>query len=142
MLAEAEPTSEGETTETAEIEEPSGEPSAGPQLSKDTFSFAPEQLNVDPQRFQFRSAANAEGTEGRLKGVEKWNPDAAGRLMVWEDKAGKHWVVDGHHRLELAKKLKAENPTEDIRLNASILREADGVTAEDAWTAARDAEHY
>ena len=111
-------------------------PATEPQPSPDTFSFTPDQLGVDPERFQFRSTSNVEGTEGRLKGAEKWNPDASGRLMVWQDKEGKYWVADGHHRLDLAKRLKDKNPSEDIRLNASIVRESDGVTAHAARTMA------
>ena len=107
-----------------------------PDLSRDTFSFTPEQLQVDPKRFQFKSGSDTEGQTARLQGVTEWNPDAGGRLMVWQDLQGKYWVIDGHQRSGLARRLKRENPDADIRLNASLLREADGVTAEEARTTA------
>ena len=107
-----------------------------PDLSRDTFSFTPEQLQVDPKRFQFKSGSDIEGQTARLQGVTEWNPDAGGRLMVWQDLQGNYWVIDGHQRSGLARRLKRENPDADIRLNASLLREADGVTAEEARTTA------
>lgn len=84
-------------------------------------------INVDPQRFQFKSNTN------RFSGVDEsnklggdWDARTAGNLYLWQDKSGKLYVVNGHHRLELAQRGKVEN------VNAIIDREADGVTAEQA----------
>uniref|UniRef100_UPI00345AB099 LPD23 domain-containing protein n=1 Tax=uncultured Lamprocystis sp. TaxID=543132 RepID=UPI00345AB099 len=94
------------------------------------LSLRPEDVGVDAKRFQFRSAADAVGDTGRLAGVQTWDPDAAGAVNVWQDEAGKNWVVDGHHRVNLAKQLAAQG--QDVRLDAQVWRAADGVTAEQA----------
>jgi hypothetical protein len=61
-------------------------------------------LHVDPDRFQFK--LNVKGPAGvgeELKGVSKFNPDFAGVISVWKDPAdGKTYVINGHHRHELA----------------------------------------
>ena len=84
-------------------------------------------INVDPARFQFKSKAN------KITGVDEsnqiggeWDQRTAGNLYLWEDKTGKKFVVNGHHRLALAKGKSVQN------VNAIIDREADGVTAEQA----------
>src|SRR5213076_2829823 len=47
-----------------------------------------------------------EGVSTELKGVTRWNPQLAGVIAVWRDPAdGKVYVVNGHHRLELAQRL-------------------------------------
>src|SRR5207253_1802522 len=44
------------------------------------------------------------------EGVAKWNPDLGGILLVWHDPADKKtYVINGHHRLDIAKKLGADN---------------------------------
>ena len=85
------------------------------------------ELNIDPARFQFKSKAD------KITGVDEsnqiggeWDPKTAGNLYVWEDKNGKKFVVNGHHRFQLAKQNKVE------AVNAIVDREADGVTAEQA----------
>jgi hypothetical protein len=90
----------------------------------------PATIKADPARFQFKAGGDAAGVTESLTGVRRWNDDAAGVALVWEDKAGERFIVDGHQRLGLAKRLQAEgqNPT----LRAIVLREADGVTADDA----------
>lgn len=90
----------------------------------------PADLNIDAARFQFRSNANAQGDTGRLAGVKQWDPEAAGAPLVWEDAQGQKWVADGHHRVNLAQRLEAEG--QDIALDVRVLREADGVSAQDA----------
>ena len=70
-----------------------------------TGSMLTADIHADPQRFQYKMNVNKEGVTGLLKG-QKWNPDLG--LMypigVWQDPAdGKTYVVEGHHRLDLAK---------------------------------------
>lgn len=86
-----------------------------------------EQIGVDAKKFQFKLGAKLVGgvTEA-LKDVEAFDPVKAGQILVWQDKAGKYWVVDGHHRVALAKKTGAEN------LQTWVVREADGITAAEA----------
>src|SRR5207253_2658504 len=64
---------------------------------------------ADPSRFQFKSLGT-EGVSPELKGVTHWNPQLAGVMAVWHDPAdGKTYVVNGHHRLELAQRLGVPN---------------------------------
>jgi hypothetical protein len=47
-----------------------------------------------------------------LHGVKNWNPESAGVISVWRDPAnGKTFVVNGHHRLDLANRLGVEKVT-------------------------------
>lgn len=86
------------------------------------------ELNIDPKRFQFKSKANPEtGVDESNQIGGKWDARTAGNLYLWEDKSGKKYVVNGHHRFALAKQNGVEN------VNAIIDREADGVT----WQQAR-----
>lgn len=60
---------------------------------------------ADPARFQFKSLGS-EGVSGELKGVTRFNEQLAGVISVWRDPAdGRVYVVNGHHRLELAQRL-------------------------------------
>lgn len=98
-----------------------------------TGRFRPGDLVVDPDRFQFKGGGDAEGVTDRLRGVSEWNPLYAGRVVVWEAKDGTRYIADGHQRLGLAKRIEAEHGAE-IHLDGTVLREADGVTAEEART--------
>jgi hypothetical protein len=85
------------------------------------------QINVDAKRFQFKSnTSKLSGVDESNKLGGDWDARTAGNLYLWQDKSGKIYVVNGHHRLELAQRNGVEN------INAIIDREADGVTAEQA----------
>ena len=86
-----------------------------------------EKIGVDAAKFQFKLGARLKGgvTEA-LKDVERFDPIKGGQILVWQDKAGKYWVVDGHHRVALAKKTKAAS------LETWVIREADGWSEADA----------
>lgn len=79
-----------------------------------------EAVEIDPRRFQFRQISH----HGDLRAVSRWNPDLAGVLSVWRDPAdGVVFVVDGHHRAGLARRLQV--PSLAVRfLEASSDREA------------------
>ena len=64
-------------------------------------------VHFDPNRFQYKLAHAAEtGSVGSLEGVKAWNHDLAGVMQVWKDPSnGKTYVVNGHNRLDKAKKL-------------------------------------
>lgn len=87
------------------------------------------QLAVDPERFQFKLNVNKAGVTEELLGVKKWNPDFAGVLSVWQDpEDGKTYVVNGHHRRELAGRLKVDSLA--VRyINAKTAKEARAVGA-------------
>ena len=85
-----------------EQEHPETHGKAGKSYELDTKS-----IHFDPDRFQYKLAAQgSHGTTEALKDVKKWNPDLAGVVSVWKDPAnGQAYVVNGHHRLDLANKL-------------------------------------
>jgi len=105
-------------------------------LGADYQDLKPEDLKVDASRFQFKGGGDSEGVIDTLKKVKTWDRKKAGVIMVWEDLAGNKFVVDGHQRYGLAKRLKAEG--QDQTLHAMVWREADGITAEDAKVLAAD----
>lgn len=91
----------------------------------------PRTVEVDAGTFQFKSGVDPEGVSERLTGVQRWEPDFAGVAVIYETKAGQRFIVDGHQRLALAKRM-IEAGQEDVKLNAVILREADGITPVEA----------
>lgn len=110
----------------------------------------PATVRVDPGRFQFKLNVDAEsGTGGELKQVKAYNPELAGVIAVWRDPAdGQTYVVNGHHRLELAKRtghpavavrhLKAAT-AEEARAKGALINIAEGRgTAVDAAKFLRD----
>ncbi len=114
---------------------------AAPQQAPDQPSAEPgrlrprvvpvEQIQVDPQAYQFRTEVNERGVDSRLDGVREWDDLRAGNIVLHERTDGRVFVADGHHRVDLARQL------EQSDVNAIVLREADGVTVEDArrWAA-------
>ncbi len=76
-----------------------------PEVGK-VYNVAPAGLKIDPKRFQYKSGVDASGVTQVLKHVTHWNPDFAGVLSVWKDpEDGQTYVVNGHHRFELAQRL-------------------------------------
>jgi hypothetical protein len=63
-------------------------------------------------RFQFKANVGQKGVGDEFKGVTKFDPEKSGILSVWHDPAdGKTYVVNGHHRLEMAQRLDAPDVT-------------------------------
>lgn len=91
--------------------------------------MAPDDIEVDAERFQYKLGASAKGEVGSLSGVQKWDPNLAGVISVWRDPAnGVTYVVNGHNRLALAKRLGAKEVT--VRyLDAKDAREARAIGA-------------
>lgn len=85
---------------------------AGAGKSEGLAELDPHSIEVDPKRFQYKIIGEhtATGSVGSLSGVRKYDPNLAGILQVWKDpKDGKTYVVNGHNRLDLGKKLGAES---------------------------------
>jgi hypothetical protein len=62
-------------------------------------------LKVDPERFQYKGNVNEEGVTNALKDQKKYEPNFGGVLLTWKDPAnGQPYVVNGHHRFELAQR--------------------------------------
>lgn len=73
--------------------------------------IAPDSIQVDPKRFQYKIIGEhtKTGEVGSLTDVQRYDPNLGGILQVWQDPSdGKTYVVNGHNRLALAKKLGAE----------------------------------
>ena len=90
------------------------------------FRFDPNDIDVDAKTFQFKEGADALGVTDRLYGVEKWDDTFSGTIIVYEYANGKQVVADGHQRLNLAKRAKAQG--QDVTLIGRKLKEADGYT--------------
>lgn len=89
----------------------------------------PSKIVADPDTFQFKTGGDAKGVTDRLRGVTKWDPVAAGKAVVYERRDGTRVIADGHQRLGLAQRLGADDP--NLRLDAYVMREADGWTPRD-----------
>ncbi|MFY7887054.1 MAG: hypothetical protein ACOVOV_19635 [Dolichospermum sp.] len=64
------------------------------------------ELNLDPKRFQYKLVHNSTGATGSLSGIDSWNVYLSGIVLVWEDPMdSKIYIVNGHNRVTLAKKL-------------------------------------
>lgn len=62
------------------------------------------ELAVDPQRFQYKLNTDESGATNKLKDVT-WNDALSGIVTAWKDpKDGKTYVVNGHHRYDLARR--------------------------------------
>ncbi len=107
-----------------------------PMLSPENFRFFdPAQLQVDAAQFQFKAGGDGAGVTERLRGVESWNPERAGVVVVFEDQAGRQFIADGHQRTALAQRVSAATG-EKISIPGYVFRAADGWTAEDVRVAA------
>lgn len=73
----------------------------------DTGYVPTKALNFDPGRFQYKQAAQGKhGVTDQFRGTKKWNPELAGVISAWRDPAdGRLYVVNGHHRADLAQRL-------------------------------------
>ena len=80
-------------------------------VRENVYTVPTTNLKVDPQRFQYKVKGIGEkGVGDELKGTKTWNPELGGVLLVWRDPAdGKDYVVNGHHRHELASRAGAES---------------------------------
>jgi phage gp29-like protein/ParB-like chromosome segregation protein Spo0J len=87
---------------------------APPPQPGDVAQISPSEILADPKRFQYKILGEhtTTGEVGSLSGVKKFDPNLAGVVQAWIDPAdGKTYVVNGHNRLALAKRLGAEQVT-------------------------------
>ena len=101
-----------------------------PGKSAGLFLFDATSLGVDAERFQFKAGGDQEGVTNRLKGVKRWDPAKANQLMVWQSKDGELFVVDGHQRSGLARRLVEQGLEQEIKIPGLLYRETDGFTPE------------
>lgn len=91
----------------------------------------PNKIKVDPKRFQYKiiGEQTKSGEVGSLSGVKKWDANLGGILQVWRDpRDGEVFVVNGHNRLALAKKLDAPSVTVKL-IDAKSPQEARAIGA-------------
>ncbi|MCB1341366.1 MAG: hypothetical protein KDK24_09945 [Pseudooceanicola sp.] len=91
-------------------------------------------IEADPATFQYKSGGDEQGVTDRLRGVTKWDATRAGSAIVFEYADGRRVVADGHQRLGLAKRLRAEG--QDVQMPVIVRREADGYSPEDVMVEA------
>jgi hypothetical protein len=99
------------------------------------FMFDAGRLLIDPERFQFKADGDAEGVLPKLKGVKEWDQSKANQIIAWQQADGSIYVVDGHQRTGLARRLSKENG-EPIEIPGLLYREADGFAAQDVMVIA------
>lgn len=94
--------------ETVERETALGAGDRDPRVGTLT-NTALDELNFDPNRFQYKLVHGETGASGSLTGVRKWDENLAGVVQVWIDPAdGKTYVINGHNRASLARGLGVE----------------------------------
>lgn len=99
-----------------------------PNMQMRGLAKGSKQVIVDPKS----------NTTSAYKDVNVYDHDKAGELLVWERKNGEMFVIDGHHRLDIAKRASGFIDKDTGRrtvpaskgVKARIAREADGVTLE------------
>ena len=101
-------------------------------LDETVFRVDPQKVEVDAKLFQFRSVVDEFGVGERLQNITKWDDAQSGIVVVYEFNDGRQFIVDGHQRLGLAKRIMANDPSQKITLYARKWREADGMTPQDA----------
>lgn len=117
---------------------------------QDVYTVSPKALKADPARFQYKVSGIKEGgVTDELKGTRTYNPELGGVLLAWRDPAdGQDYVVNGHHRFELATRTGApavnvryiDAPTDvEARARGALANIAEGRgTATDAAKYLRD----
>lgn len=69
-----------------------------------------DSLHLDPKRFQYKVVHGKTGSTGSLTGVQKWDENLGGIILVWFDPYdGLTYVVNGHNRVALAQSLGVES---------------------------------
>jgi hypothetical protein len=93
------------------------------------YEVPTDDLEVDPERFQFKLNTDESGVTKELKGVKTFNPEFGGVIAAWKDpEDGKSYVVNGHHRHELASR--TGHPSLAVRyIEAKTAKEARAVGA-------------
>lgn len=101
-------------------------------LDDTVYKFRPDEIEVDAQTFQFKAGGDAFGVTERLAGITTWDPIKAGQIVVYEFADGRRVIADGHQRLGLARRIAAQDPQQKPVIYGSLLREADGISPEQA----------
>jgi|GEM_PF-5822773 len=146
-----EPKANQKVSQSAEPEGPAAvDDVATPTPDPDIFRVPTKSLAVDPVRFQYKVEGIGQGgVNEELKASKKWDPALAGVISVWKDpQDGKTYVVNGHHRFDLASRLNVPELTvrfidapdaKEARARGALMNIAEGRgTAIDAAKFMRD----
>lgn len=99
----------------------------------DIETFNPMELALDAETFQFKTGGDAAGVTTAFRDLNRFELQQAGQVIVYENKAGKLFIVDGHQRMGIARRaLEAGQDPATVGLFGFRLREADGVTPQEA----------
>lgn len=105
-------------------------------LDNFVYKFKPGDIQVDAKLFQFKEGGDEFGVTPELQGITEWDPSLAGQIAVYEFADGKQFIADGHQRLGLAKRIMSKDPSQDITIYGTKIRQVDGVTPEEAMVRA------
>ena len=105
-------------------------------LDEFVFKFKPGEIQVDAKLFQFKEGGDEFGVTPELQGITEWDPSLAGQIAVYEFADGSQFIADGHQRLGLAKRIMAKDPSQDITIYGTKIRQVDGVTPQEAMVRA------
>ena len=100
------------------------------------FKYDPDEIEIDAKTFQFKSDSDEFGVTSRLKDEVIWDDNASGTVHVYEYADGRVVIADGHQRLGLAKRIKAQDPSQKITIYARKFREVDGISPQKAMVEA------
>ena len=105
-------------------------------LDNFVYKFKPGDIQVDAKLFQFKEGGDEFGVTPEYRGVTEWDPGLAGQIAVYEFADGSQFIADGHQRLGLAKRIMAKDPSQDITIYGTKIRQVDGVTPQEAMVRA------
>ena len=100
---------------------------AGAQL----YSVDPTQVKIDPKQYQFKGNVDEKGADDSLKTVKQWSDMLANPVLLHERENGDLYVADGHQRVNLAQRLRAEGRG-PLNIPAKVISERDGYSVADA----------
>ena len=98
-------------------------------LDNFVYKFKPGDIQVDAKLFQFKEGGDEFGVTPELSRRDCNGILAlAGQIAVYEFADGSQFIADGHQRLGLAKRIMSKDPSQDITLYGTKIRQVDGVT--------------
>jgi uncharacterized protein YoxC len=96
------------------------------------FKFDPDKIGVDAETFQYKSGGDEFGVTEALRKETVWDIQQAGTITVYEYADGRLVIADGHQRLGLARRIKKQDPSQDVFLIGYKIKETDGITPGEA----------
>jgi hypothetical protein len=92
----------------------------------------PDNIEIDAAKFQFKEGGDEFGVTERLQDVTEWDDVKSNVAIIYETADGKQFIVDGHQRVALAKKIKAQQTEQtvwedlpnDLDARIAVLQEA------------------